>query len=97
MLKTNQQKIKKYRKPFIFLGLSLLLIIVGINTTIPAIKTISFFLIFEMLIVGILYVIVKYSSRFETLKKYCFKSISNFILGLHLSAGMIVLGVYFTV
>jgi len=70
---------------------------VGIGSHIPEIKTVSFFLSFELLILFIALVAARIVYHFKNIRLFLYNSFSNFILGLHIIAGMIVLGVYFTV
>ncbi|MCL2039117.1 MAG: hypothetical protein FWG85_01650 [Bacteroidetes bacterium] len=73
------------------------LIIVGICSEIAEIKTISFFILLEILLLFIIWVISQLLYKFQSVRIYLYNSFSNFILGLHLVAGMLVLGVYYTI
>ena len=72
------------------------LIMIGICSEIPEIKTISFFILIELLVLFIIWCIVQLFYKFKSVQIYLYSSFSNFILGLHLVAGMLVLGVYYT-
>jgi hypothetical protein len=62
-----------------------------------AIKTIAFFVLIEVLILAIVGIAGLFCYRNEKLQEIVRHSFSNFILGIHLCAGMLVLGVYFTI
>ena len=73
------------------------LIIFGVGSEIPEVKTISFFILFELLLLFIIWGISRLLYKFQSVRIFLYNSFSNFILGLHLVAGMLVLGVYYTI
>jgi hypothetical protein len=97
MFKEIIHKIKSKKIFAILISVTLILISIGIQTSIPEIKTLSFFILLEMLVIAVALITALTMYRTNIAKFYLQNSFSNFILGLHIAAGMIVLGVYFTV
>ena len=86
----------EHKIPVIILLLGLVFVVLGVHTATAEIKTIAIFCLFELIIIAIIFLIVDYAEKLVAIRTIVYKTLSNFILGLHLTAGMIVLGVYFT-
>jgi hypothetical protein len=70
--------------------------LIGIMLGSAEVKTMCFFLLFETLVLITVWFTAFVVSYINEIRSYLYNSFSHLILGAHIAAGMLVLGVYFT-
>jgi hypothetical protein len=87
----------KFNKKFLMIfPIIIAILLIGIIFGGAGIKTICFFLLLELIIIVIAVSTSYFVLKIDSIKYYLYNSLNQFILGLHICAGLVVLGVYFT-